>query len=130
MGLVERRLMTAIQENELPAFTEEFKQICNAAIAVEVDWESFDSDVEALETLRLGHHGLGAIRQAFHQICRDDLGKADVQRSIRKIVIRNVGKSVEDSIKLQDGTLTINWNWNGGASPYEYMVSHLEEALP
>jgi hypothetical protein len=129
MTLAEKRLISAIKDNELPAFTEEFKQMCSVDIPVEIDWDSFDGNAEAMESLRLGHHGLGAIRQAFHQICRDDLGKTSVREEISKIIIRNAANSMEDSITLHDGVLVVNWRWDGSDSPYENIVAYLEEAL-
>lgn len=130
MKLAENRLIAAIKEHELPLFSEEFKQMLNMEIPVEVDWETFESDTKAIENLRLPHHGLGAIRQAFYQVCRDDVGKTAVQRGVAKIVVRHAGDILENNMTLEEGLLVVNWRWDGGESPYHNIVSYLEEALP
>ena len=48
MGLEERRKSKELEDEVLPGRVKEIEEICGVAIPYEVDWNSFDSDLQGL----------------------------------------------------------------------------------
>lgn len=103
MGLEERRKIKELEETVLPGRVEEIKEICGAAIPYEIDWASFDGDLEALTFLdNISCHRLN---MALRAICVDDLGKEAVRQSLETVRLRNVNEVEDKSLAFSGGVL-------------------------
>jgi hypothetical protein len=102
VGLEEKRKIKELEEEVLPGRIAEIEEICGAAIPYEVDWASFDGDLQALNFVdNLSCHRLN---MALRVICADDLGKEAVRETVTKIRLRNVKDTGEKSLSFAKGT--------------------------
>ena len=96
MGLEERRRIKELQETTLPGRVREIEEICGKAIPYEVDWASFEGDVEGLNFLdNLSCHRLN---MALRTICVDDLGREAVREGLKLVKLANARS--KDAMKL------------------------------
>jgi hypothetical protein len=103
MGLEERRKIKELEEGVLPGRVAEIQEICGAPIPYDVDWASFDGDLQALNFVdNLSCHRLN---MALRVICADDLGKDAVREGLQGIRLRNVKAIAEKSLLFTGGTL-------------------------
>lgn len=106
MGLAENRKIKELQDTTLPEREAEIAEICGVAIPYEVDWASFDGDLEGLNFLdNLSCHRLN---MALRVICLDDLGKEAVAGSLKLIRLKNVAKPDMRLAFGDDGTLEMH----------------------
>jgi len=106
MGLAERRKMKELGETTLPERTKEIQEICGAAIPYEVDWDSFNDDLEALNFMdNISCHRLN---MALRVICQDDMGKEAVRDTVKKVRLKNVKTPAEMSMTLDGGILEMH----------------------
>jgi len=106
MGLAERRKMKELGETTLPERTKEIQEICGAAIPYEVDWDSFNDDLEALNFMdNISCHRLN---MALRVICQDDMGKEAVRDTVKKVRLKNVKTPAEMSMTLDGGVLEMH----------------------
>ena len=106
MGLAERRKMKELGETTLPERTKEIQEICGAAIPYEVDWDSFNDDLEALNFMdNISCHRLN---MALRVICQDDMGKEAVRDAVKKVRLKNVKTPAEMSMTLDGGVLEMH----------------------
>jgi hypothetical protein len=88
MGLQEKRLAQQIQQNELPAFQAEIKQITGMEPKIEILWDTFI----AYDTYPLSRQTGSVfrdIKNAFEGICKDDFGKEALNGNLDTIKIEN-----------------------------------------
>lgn len=103
MGLNEKRKIKELQETTLPERMVELAEICGGTIPYEIDWTSFDDDLEGLNFLdNLSCH---RTNMAFRVICADELGKEAVQESLKLIKLKNVKTKGEMHLVFSGGTL-------------------------
>jgi hypothetical protein len=112
MGLIERRLIKEAKEAWLPGELQEIESIAGAAVAVDIDWASFESDEAALKNLQ--HLGVRKLVNALRVICRDDLGKEAVRDSIKRMVVVNQPAITEPTVGLEGGTVTLVCHFGKG----------------
>jgi predicted dehydrogenase len=106
MGLNERRKIKELQDETFPGRVKEIQEICGAAIPYDVDWESLTDDAEALNFIdNLSCHRLN---MALRVICADDMGKAAVRESLKKIKLKNVKDKASMQISFQGGVLEMH----------------------
>jgi hypothetical protein len=106
MGLLERRKIKEIEDEILPGRVQEIAEICGQEIPYEVDWESFDNDLEALNFMdNISCHRLN---MALRTICCDDMGKEAIRESIKTIKLKNVPTKDEMSISFGGGVLEMH----------------------
>ena len=106
MGLQERRKIKDLQDNVLPGRVKEIEEICGAAIPYEVDWDSFDSDLEGLNFLDNG--SCHRLNMALRTICIDDLGKEAVRDGLKLIRLHNVAVATAMKIGFAGGVLEMH----------------------
>ncbi len=106
MGLQERRKIKELQDTAFPGRVAEIEEICGVAIPYEVDWGSFDSDLEGLNFLDNG--SCHRLNMALRTICVDDLGKEAVREGLKLIRLRNVGSAEAMKIGFADGVLEMH----------------------
>ncbi len=105
MGLNERRKIKELQEQTRPERVKEIAEICGAAIPYEVDWDSFASDMEALNFVdNLSCHRLN---MALRVICTDDMGKEAVREGLKTIRLKNVPREAM-KLSFADGVLEMH----------------------
>ena len=98
MGLEERRMIKTLTEDVLPGRVSEIEEICGVAVPYDVDWDSFDGDLAALNFVdNISCHRLN---MALRVICADELGKEVVQPALKRVRLKNV-KAVGDSLRAR-----------------------------
>ncbi len=106
MGLAERRKMKELQESVLPGRVKEIAEICGAEIPYEVDWDSFNDDLQGLNFMdNLSCHRLN---MALRVICMDEMGKEAVRDSLKVVRLRNVKAKSDMKIVFSDGALEMH----------------------
>lgn len=106
MGLEERRKIKELQETTLPEREKEIEEICGQAIHYEVDWASFEDDLEGLNFLdNLSCHRLN---MALRTICTDDLGKEAVRDGLHLVRLKNVKDKADMKLSFEGKTLEMH----------------------
>ncbi len=106
MGLAERRKIKELQDTTLPGRVKEIEEICGAPIPYEVDWDSFNDDLEALNFMdNISCHRLN---MALRVICQDEMGKEAIRETVKKIKLKNVKTAKDMSIAFDAGTLEMH----------------------
>lgn len=103
MTLDERRKVKELKETTLPERVKEIEEICGAPIPYEVDWESFDGDLEGLNFMdNISCHRLN---MALRVICQDDLGKEAIRDTVKLVKLKNVRSKSDMSMTFAGGVL-------------------------
>ena len=106
MGLAERRKIKELQEEVLPGRVKEIEEICGAPIPYEVDWDSFNDDLEGLNFMdNISCHRLN---MALRVICSDDMGKEAIRETVKKIKLKNVKAKDQMAMTFGDGALEMH----------------------
>lgn len=106
MGLAENRKIQELQDVTLPEREAEIGEICGNPIRYEVDWGSFENDLEGLNFLdNLSCHRLN---MALRVICVDDLGQKAVADALKVIRLKNVPKEAMRLAFIDDGALEMH----------------------
>ena len=109
MGLNERRKIKELQETVLPERHNELIEITGAPITYEIDWESFENDLEALNFMdNISCH---RVNMALRTICMDDLSKEAVRDGLKIIRLKNVQNKEEKSIAFSGGVLEMHYTY-------------------
>jgi hypothetical protein len=108
MDLAGRRVVQEFTDRRIPDLEASIKGYCpEGDIAVNVLWDSFEGDDDALQNLWLVFEQPS---QGLEAVCKDDLGRQAVAEKIHQIVIRNVGSRDQVGATVSDGTLTVSMN--------------------
>ncbi len=103
MGLLEKRKIKELQETVLPERLQELLEITGSPITYDIDWDSFDGDLEGLNFMdNLSCH---RTNMALRVLCADELGKEAVQEGVKVIRLKNVRDKGDMCISLKDGVL-------------------------
>jgi hypothetical protein len=106
MGLNERRKIKELQDTVFPERHNELIEITGAPITYEIDWDSFQDDLEGLNFLdNLSCHRLN---MALRTICIDDLGKEAVRDALKTVRLKNVKDKSEMHIAFAGGVLEMH----------------------
>lgn len=106
MGLEERRKIKELQETTLPEREKEIEEICGQAIHYEVDWASFEDDLEGLNFLdNLSCHRLN---MALRTICTDELGKEAVREGLHLVRLKNVRDKADMKMEFENRILEMH----------------------
>lgn len=128
MGLEEKRWLKTHQTETLPKYQAELKELSGCDITYEVDWDSFASDLEAMQNLE--YQGFGRFHDAMRSICRDEVGKEAVREGIKKVKVKNVDDPAKKKVTLSGGVVEYFAAW--GKSGYftdSEIISVLEKGL-
>jgi hypothetical protein len=102
MGLDEKRRTKEIQDETIPKFKTEFKQVTDGGtINVEVDWATFTT-MDALGMLPSAV--LGYFMTAVKDCCRDAVGKEAVRDGLKTLTIKNQPEKTGKIAQLENGT--------------------------
>lgn len=106
MGLEEKRKIKELEDTTLPERVKEIEEICGKAIPYEIDWASFDGDLEGLNFMdNLSCHRLN---MALRTICTDDLGKEAVRDSLQVVKLKNVRDKADMKMSFEGGVLEMH----------------------
>lgn len=105
MGLAEKREIEKAKTGWLPERLKELKELCGADVPYEIDWASFDGDVQGLNWLE--HNGPAQVGVAFRIIGADDLGRQALREGVKKVVVKNVKDAAARSCAFDGGVLTL-----------------------
>jgi hypothetical protein len=106
MGLTERRKIKELEDVTLPARVKEIQELCGKGIPIEVDWESFAEDTEALNFLdNLAGHRLC---MALRMICTDDFSRQAVRDGLKAVRIKNVRSKDQLRMTFEGGVLEMH----------------------
>ena len=106
MGLYERRKIKELRDVTLPARVETIREICGKGIPIEVDWDSFADDAEALNFLDnlAGHRFCMALRM----ICVDELMKEGIRDGLTAVRLKNVKSKDQMRMTCEGGVLEMH----------------------
>ncbi|QLG46303.1 hypothetical protein [Costertonia aggregata] len=111
MGLAERRIAKAFQENEYQDFLKEFKNVVGKDIEVKVDWNSISKDgMSHLYEQCWPQVYFQPLVKALESICSDEMGKEAIHESLQKIVIKDEIHTATPSkwSSFENGVLTLD----------------------
>lgn len=92
MGLAERRVAKAFQENEYENFLSEIKEVIGKDVEVDVNWDSLSEEgMSHLYEEAWAKVYFEPVKEALKSICSDDMGKEALNESLTKIIIKNEG---------------------------------------
>jgi hypothetical protein len=110
-----RRTVQSLQD-ALPEIQKNLNEIVQSKVVWEVDWQSFATNMEALQNLQ--YQGFERILYAARSITSDALGKSALKGAIKKVVIRNVSSLPQKQITFSKGILEIHGAWGLGSKGY------------
>ena len=106
MGLNERRKIKELQDTTIPERTTELKEITGSDVQYDIDWNSFNDDLEGLNFMdNLSCH---RTNMALRVICVDDLGKEAVRDGLKTIKLKNVQTQDDMRISFEKGVLEMH----------------------
>ena len=121
MGLKEKQ---AIANLDFSWSVNRIKDYTGKTVTIELDTESFSSDMDAI--MYADSRGASTIANGIAKVCYNDIGKdAFNSMNIGRIILKNQ-PSGERSIVMKDGTLTMAC---GFATPNYYSESEVQEAI-
>ena len=116
------------EKTKIPAQAADTKEKCGSPVAYEVDWASF-KEKAAFENFE---YALTQAGGALEEICKDDIGKDAVKKSVKKVKIKNVTDPKAVSTSFKDGVVHVNFNFKegtGGTTGWTEIQKVVEEAL-
>ena len=116
LGLTEKRLMKDLVDTNIPEFVAYVDKACGVKLKVEVDWNSFGKDEAGLRAFNM--NALEHVSGALDEVCKDDLGKTAIKKTLSTYQIKNV-KPEEKKVKLENTVLSLDAGfgseWSAGA---------------
>lgn len=111
MNLEERRETTAAQDNTIAPAQLRLTELTKQPLSLEVNWESFSGQAEALKKFL---KFLPDLEKVFVALCADDFGIQAVQQKITKITFEQVKDKgvLTDTAKIVESTLSFHWDWS------------------
>lgn len=129
MGLAERRLVAAAQEQEFKPFAEKIKGILGYDVALDFDWgaiENHSNINHVCESKKITSNCFDKITEAFTKICADDMGKTAVREKLKGIKMIPTSGDME----FANGLFTIRTCVDGnGVWGADQIQSELEKHL-
>ncbi len=104
MGLAEKRLAKQIQEQDVPAFQSEIRNLTGFEPQLEILWDTFTAFDEYPLT-RLQNSILPDLIEVFQSICRDDLGKEALAGALKTIRLENTDNPDGVTLTFEGGVL-------------------------
>lgn len=111
MGLAERRVAKAFQENEYQKFLSEIKSVVGKDVEVDVAWDTLSQDgMSHMYEEAWPQVYFQPLIKALESICADDMGKEAISDELEKVVIKNEGgiSSASRWSVFENKTLTLD----------------------
>lgn len=88
MGLAERRLVTAAQEQEFKPFQAKVKEICGYDVKLTFDWAALENNSQCqwiCENKKVSSYIFERVTDALAAVCADDMGKTAARERLKEI---------------------------------------------
>lgn len=88
MGLAERRLVTAAQEQEFKPFEAKVKEICGFDVKLTFDWAALENNSQCqwiCENKKVSSYIFERVTDALKSVCADDMGKTAARERLKEI---------------------------------------------
>jgi hypothetical protein len=103
---------TAASPVDVGAIEREIATACDASPAIDVNWQSFGDDDDAMSALSGSR--LSFLSAAFASVCKNPSLKPEVGKQIAKIVIAQAHGAADPVIYLTQKTLYVEYLWVKG----------------
>jgi hypothetical protein len=110
MGLAEKQFVANLRDKRIPYHQAQLKEIFGKDIELEVQWETIETNMEALKYIESA--GMGALRTALSELARQPPGKEVIAETIQKIVLVNESDIADKKVALADGVLSLHCAWD------------------
>jgi hypothetical protein len=104
--------VTAASPMDVGAVQQEIAAACGASPVIDIDWQSFDDDDDAMSALSGSR--LEFLSTAFASVCKDPSLRPEVGRQIAKIVLAQAHGAADPVIYLTQQTLYVEYLWVKG----------------
>jgi len=131
MGLNEKRWAAEKKKTDEPAFVSQINSTLGFQIPVEIDWDSFSTDLNDSQYITHESYGLPNLVKALSTITADDIGKEAIKGALKKIAI-SFAKPDDASFTFDQGVITWKAYFGSSSSGYIYadaMQKKLEQGL-
>lgn len=129
MGLAERRLVSAAQEQEFKPFANKVKEICGFDVKLTFDWASIENNSQCqwiCENKKISDYIFERVTTALTAVCADDMGKTAARERLKEIQMFPIAGSPE----FENGVLTVRNDVTGnGAYDAEQIQAVIEKGL-
>ncbi len=129
MGLAERRLVTAAQEQEFKPFEASVKEICGFDVKLTFDWAAIEANSSCewiCSNKKISDYIFNRVTEALKAICADDMGKTAVREHLKEIHMFPTAGDPE----FANGILTIRNDVTGnGAYGADQIQAIMEKGL-
>lgn len=105
----------AFEADVLPKVQEKIGAACGVTLPVGVNWSDFGDDTGGADTLVRSE--LSFLTAAFAEVCKDAALKSEVDRQVKKIVLRQAYGATEPILYISKGTLYIEYLWVANEPP-------------
>ena len=111
MNLDEKRESLRLQDAAVAPAQERLSALAQQPITLEVNWESFAGQAEALRKFAAF---LPTLDQVFTRICADTLGRQALQEKVKKLTFEQVKDKgvLTDTAAIAGGSLSFLWDWS------------------
>ena len=127
MTLDDRRYVEQVKSERVPEAQRQVNEAASGEIALNVDWDSFDSR----ESVEMLEYTLQEIPKAVAAIASDDLGREALAGKLTAMTIVNSeSDDWQKNAVIEDGALRVEWNFGGGSYVNASMIQQrLNELL-
>ncbi|MDO6490994.1 MULTISPECIES: hypothetical protein [unclassified Cellulophaga] len=111
MGLKEKKITKAFQDEKFPALKEQITKAAGFDVPLEIEWETlFEDRFTHLYMDTYSQIYFEPLVEAFTAITADDMGKEALQEGLKKVVIvnRDNHHNPERAYTFTDGVLEVN----------------------
>jgi len=113
MGLAEKRAAAEFETNKYPDLKKAIEGAAGFEIAIEVRWDTMMRQEKYVKSWPEGWPKIyfTPIVNAFNRICSDEMGKAALKETVKKIVIQDTKSSHSSqwaALDKQNGVLTLD----------------------
>ncbi len=130
MGLKEKRLITVIEDENIPFHKRNYSEFVGGDLTIEVNWDEWSSDHEGL--LNLNGYVLQQFTDSLNQIGLDAAAKEALTEGVKTLKVNRAADAAGKSISLKDGTLELTVapveKWDGVITASEikdYLLDNL-----
>ena len=114
---------------DVGAIQNEITAACGASPAIDIDWQSFDHDEDAMGAMSVSR--LKFLSTAFADVCKDARLKPEVGKQIAKLVLSQAQGAADPVVYLTGGTLHVEYFWIKGNPPPDanYIAAEIASRL-
>lgn len=135
MGLKEKRAAKNFEETKFPELKEGINTAAGFDVEMDVQWDKLATDgQDHLYDENWGQLYFLPIKNAFAEICQDDMGKEALKETLKKVVVTNEkdAYSPHSAITFEEGVLHFDHSLSNVGQDKEratYIVELLSKAM-